>query len=243
MSRYLAFGDIHGCLAPLQSLLTMINPRYDDELIFLGDYVDRGRDSSAVLDYLVTVQQQHNAHFIMGNHEEMMLMAREDEHTFRTWCRVGGYETLDSYDAGYKLQGLENVPTQHWSFLESCKSYIERDHYIFTHAVIDADLSLESQSVEALRWQKRNPIEPHCSEKIVIHGHHARDYLWVDNNFICIDTHCYGGGWLTCLEIDDGNYRVLQANNLGESRSIALRSLRSKEGVLYALIDPAGRDV
>lgn len=243
MSRLFAFGDIHGCLAPLQALLAMINPQYDDELFFLGDYVDRGRESSAVLDCLIDVKQQHNARFILGNHEEMMLMSRDDEHALRTWCRVGGYETLDSYGAGYNLQGLQSVLTEHWDFLERCEAYIETDHYIFTHAAIDAGLSLAKQSVEALRWQKRHPSEPHHSEKIVVHGHHSRDHLWVDNNYICIDTHCYGGGWLTCLEIDNGSYRVLQANNLGETRSLALRSLLNKEGVLYALIDPEGQDV
>ncbi|MGB0774275.1 MAG: metallophosphoesterase, partial [Akkermansiaceae bacterium] len=38
--RTLAIGDIHGCLAPLKELWTAINPQPEDQIIFMGDYID-----------------------------------------------------------------------------------------------------------------------------------------------------------------------------------------------------------
>ena len=51
--RHLAVGDIHGCFKALTTLAAFVPFRADDVLITLGDYVDRGPDSYAVLDWLI----------------------------------------------------------------------------------------------------------------------------------------------------------------------------------------------
>ena len=50
-----------------------VRPRPEDQLVFLGDYVDRGPDSRAVLELLAGQRQRHHTVFLRGNHEEMML--------------------------------------------------------------------------------------------------------------------------------------------------------------------------
>ncbi|STZ09528.1 diadenosine tetraphosphatase [Moraxella caprae] len=53
MARVFAIGDIHGSKVALATLIDGIQPIFDDTLIFLGDYVNRGDDSKGVLDILM----------------------------------------------------------------------------------------------------------------------------------------------------------------------------------------------
>jgi serine/threonine protein phosphatase 1 len=47
--RTLAIGDIHGCYSALETLLEAVRVTPDDFLVFLGDYIDRGPESKAVV--------------------------------------------------------------------------------------------------------------------------------------------------------------------------------------------------
>ena len=76
MGRTIAFGDIHGCIAALDALLSEIDPIADDTLVFLGDYIDRGPDSAEVIRRVIGLQQTCNVVPLLGNHEAMMLMAK-----------------------------------------------------------------------------------------------------------------------------------------------------------------------
>ena len=68
-------GDIHGELTALTSLLKKLG--YDDlgrhpekrKLVFLGDLIDRGPDSPAVLRAVMRIVKAGNAQCIAGNHE------------------------------------------------------------------------------------------------------------------------------------------------------------------------------
>ena len=54
--RRFAIGDIHGCMKSLRTLIDTIDPEPDDELIFLGDYVDRGPNSRDVIDQMIQLR-------------------------------------------------------------------------------------------------------------------------------------------------------------------------------------------
>ena len=71
MRRYV-IGDIHGCGKALRSLVDEISPTKDDELIFLGDYVDRGPDSRGVIDQLIELRDHYRVILLRGNHEIML---------------------------------------------------------------------------------------------------------------------------------------------------------------------------
>src|SRR5579862_1103114 len=49
MNRTFVIGDIHGCLIPFETLLDKIQLASRDQLILLGDLVDRGPDSAGVV--------------------------------------------------------------------------------------------------------------------------------------------------------------------------------------------------
>ena len=72
--RILAIGDIHGEYDKLLDLYGKIefNPP-DDLLVFLGDYVDRGPEPLAVLDWMMEREGDPNVVMLRGNHDQMML--------------------------------------------------------------------------------------------------------------------------------------------------------------------------
>ena len=57
--RTLAVGDIHGCATAFEKLLDIIKLHPEDKLITLGDYIDKGPNSKAVLDKLLYLYNNH----------------------------------------------------------------------------------------------------------------------------------------------------------------------------------------
>src|SRR5262245_11954421 len=93
--RIIAFGDVHGCVFALEAVLKAIEPTPDDQLVFLGDLIDQGRESREVLELILDLKQRTGVVLIEGNHEEMMLGARDGgEQALRYWERCGGATTL-----------------------------------------------------------------------------------------------------------------------------------------------------
>jgi serine/threonine protein phosphatase 1 len=218
--RTLVIGDIHGCLRAFEALIEEVAPQTDDLLVTLGDYVDRGPDSKGVLERMLALQGQCRCVALKGNHDLMMLTARDDEEHFQEWLACGGKQTLESYHANQDWETFaEAVATQHWHFLEQdCKPFHEIETHIFVHATIYPDLPLAEQPDYMLYWEKLElgSWHPHESGKIMICGHTAQrsGRPLVLDHAICIDTWVYGDGWLTCLDVDSEVY--WQANERGE---------------------------
>lgn len=206
-SREIAIGDVHGCVHALDALLNVIDPRTDDHLVFLGDLIDQGRDSSAVLDRLLELRERCRVTLIQGNHEEMLFAARDSESSLRYWETCGGVSTLNSYRFG---AGLDDIPQRHWDLLRTGAQYLELDEFIFSHANYDPDLPMERQEPHHLRWALLEPddVRPHCSGKTVIVGHtEQKNSEILDLGFaICLDTACWRYGWLTALDVNTRNY-------------------------------------
>lgn len=219
MMRTLAIGDIHGCHTSLTNLLRIVHPRADDQIIFLGDYIDRGPASRLVMDLLINSPKVCSAVFLRGNHEVMILEAREDPLKANLWRSYGGDEMLASYSVGYKDDWLAGIPDAHWNFLEHTRPYFETDRVIFVHACLDPELDMEEQQAWLLYWEQFGRMQPHKSGKKIVCGHTPqRSGKINDVKFAaCIDTGAVVGGWLTCLNADSGEY--WQANEKGETRT------------------------
>jgi serine/threonine protein phosphatase 1 len=214
----LAIGDIHGCLRSLETLIQKVNPTPDDQLIFLGDYVNRGPDSRGVIQFLIDLSKRHRCVFLRGNHEIMMLSARLDESIASSWRMCGGRETLRSYDAPAEGNWPQHIPAEHWEFLEKTERMLVTPHHIFVHACLDPDRDLDKQPDEVLFWERFGQIQLHPSGKKIICGHTAdQDGLIDDRGFAtCIDTGAVFGAWLTCLNVETGRY--WQTNQKSASR-------------------------
>jgi serine/threonine protein phosphatase 1 len=219
-------GDIHGCARALDTLLHELRPGEADSVIFLGDYVDRGPDSFAVIERILDLQRTTTVIALQGNHERMMLAARDEAAGFQEWMRHGGDATLGSYKRSGKKGTMETIPGHHWTFLlEQLLDYWETDETIFVHACVDPTLPLDDQPAFLLFWQPFSDPMVHCSGKQVICGHTSQK-AGMPVRFekgICIDTYAHGGGWLTAY--DTGARRFMQANERGELRTFGLAEL------------------
>jgi serine/threonine protein phosphatase 1 len=69
MSRHIVIGDIHGCYTELLELLERAGVTDEDIVVSVGDLVDRGPDSPAVLRYFRERCERGRAVVLMGNHE------------------------------------------------------------------------------------------------------------------------------------------------------------------------------
>jgi len=217
--RILAIGDIHGCSRALDVLLAQVMPRPEDLLITLGDYVDRGPDSRGVLDRLIALYAGGRLIALRGNHDEMIVAAREGFDR-RMWLACGGRTTLASYQVKQSDAGrFPEVPRTHWDFLISAlQDYYEIDTHFFVHGSVYPDVPLAEQPTHMLYWEKLFDPVPHCSGKIMVCGH-TRQLSGLPLNLghsVCIDTGAYQSGWLTCLDVLSNQY--WQANQKGETR-------------------------
>jgi len=216
--RTFAIGDIHGCHTALTTLLGRVRPAVEDRVVFLGDYIDRGPDSRSVLDRLVSLGDWCEPVFLRGNHEVMILKARTDPLDANGWRSCGGFEALVSYGAEFRTDWATTIPAAHWQFLEQTVPFFETAKQIFVHGCLDPDLDMAEQSEWLLYWENFGRMKPHKSGKKIFCGHTPqRSGIINDIGYAaCIDTGAAVGGWLTCLDVDSGEY--WQANEKGETR-------------------------
>ena len=215
-----AIGDIHGCFTALRNLVSSIQVQPDDVLITLGDYVDRGPQSAAVLDWLIAFQRQNKLVALRGNHDIMMLEARKGGEALERWLKEGGDATLASYSPFGDAGRLSDVPDEHWAFLETqLRPSFEIKTHFFVHANAYADYPLDQQPDYMLYWEQISDPVRHESGKVMVCGHTScRSPASCSISAMrCALTHGLGGrGWLTCLEVGSGRY--WQANQRGQTQ-------------------------
>jgi serine/threonine protein phosphatase 1 len=225
--RYLAIGDIHGCYQALTALARAVEFAPDDVIITLGDYVDRGPNSFAVLDWLIDLQRRHFLVPLRGNHEVMLLRARDSREKLAHWRDQGGAATLASYAHFDDGGSLADIPEHHWQFLEEdTHRYFETDEHFFVHAGVYPEEPLDQQPDFMLFWHRFTDPGLHYSGRTMICGHTAQasGRPLSLGHAVCIDTFAHGGKWLTCLDVESGKY--WQANEAGETRWNYLRRQR-----------------
>ncbi|MFD1094632.1 metallophosphoesterase family protein [Salegentibacter chungangensis] len=130
MSRTIAIGDIHGGLKALIQLLERINISPEDQLIFLGDYVDGWSDSANVVSYLIRLSENVDCIFIRGNHDDLAHQWLETGKMNDQWLQHGGRATLEAYRK-FKDEEIE----QHLEFYRNMKNYhVDNSNRLFVHA-------------------------------------------------------------------------------------------------------------
>lgn len=225
--RLVAVGDIHGCSTALNRLIEAIRPTEQDTAVILGDFIDRGPDSRGVIETLICLQEKCRLIVLLGNHEEMMLAARQSRSDFVYWMKFGGQEMLDSYGP---FSTWDDLPPDHWALIRSCQDFYDAADFLFVHANYDSRVPPNRQSGTRLRWEHLDPAEaqPHCSGKTVIVGHTPqKNGLILDLGFVvCIDTACHEGGWLSALDVTTGH--VWQTNEQRALRE-SVRAFKKSE--------------
>lgn len=190
-----AIGDIHGQISMLQDALTWIDADGgpDAQVVFLGDYVDRGPDSAGVLELIsggINAGRSWTA--VKGNHDRMFEWFLEDEprhdphlKVTHNWLHedLGGRATLPSYGievtdehrlSEVHAHAKEAVPAAHKAFLRNLPCFYQTEGYLFVHAGIRPKVALADQEENDLVWIR----EPFLSFQedhpwLVVHGHTA----------------------------------------------------------------------
>ena len=227
-----AIGDIHGCLGSLEHLLEAIardcaGRSARSHLVFLGDLVDRGPQSKAVVERLRNGPfPTDEVHFIMGNHEEVMLDCYDGMiDQLIPWLKYGGLQTLESYGLSRSaiLAASANlipairaaIPARHIAFLRSFADQVRLGDYLFVHAGIRPGIPVEDQSSRDLRWIRQGFLESRADHgAMIVHGHTIVGEVQVRKNRIAVDTGCYAGGPLSAVVLQEDRTRAISVNGL-----------------------------
>lgn len=221
-----AIGDIHGQTYELDRALARIEADGGPEaqIVFLGDYTDRGPDSRGVLDALIAGQNAgRNWTFLKGNHDRMFEWFMQDPPRHDPYLmvkfywlheRLGGDTTLASYgvdaheDRRQKdvhADARETVPQAHLDFLAGLTLTFETEDLFFAHAGIRPMVPLAHQTEEDLIWIRQefhNHTGPH--PKVIVHGHTPVAQATHYGNRVNLDTGAGYGHPLTTAVFEGG---------------------------------------
>lgn len=206
--KQLVIGDIHGCFEEFLELLEKAAIGPSDEIISIGDMIDRGPNSPAVLDFFWTAT---NASSLFGNHERKHVMA---------WSGRGGLTpsqvlARDQFSPEGYSQAIE--------YMAALPHVLDLDSALLVHAFLEPRLTLEEQDERVLvgtlggqRHLEHTYARPwwelYKRAKPIIVGH--RDYtgngqpLVYRDRVFGIDTGCCKGGRLTGLLLPE--FRIIQ---------------------------------
>ncbi|MFC7322932.1 metallophosphoesterase family protein [Halobacillus campisalis] len=193
--RYLVVSDIHGEIDKFESLLAKASYEPEkDQLILLGDYVDRGPNSRAVVKKVKQLVEEDGAIALKGNHDDLFIRAKYEEVAMELWKINGASSTIKSYGSN-----IEEVKEHQEWLKDNLSLYYETEEYIFVHAGLEPGIPVEQQEEEIMLWT-RNTAKVGLG-KTVVHGHTPVREISYYEDQVDIDTGAVYGGKLTLLEL------------------------------------------
>lgn len=128
--RTLVIGDIHSGLQALKQVLQRAQVTSEDQLIFLGDYIDGWSEASETVAFLLDLDKMHNCIFLRGNHDELCSDWLVEEKHNAVWLQHGGTATANSY-----AKVTEETKNRHIQFYSELKNYyLDEENRLFLHA-------------------------------------------------------------------------------------------------------------
>lgn len=229
-TRIYCIGDVHGCYDLLLKLMAQIKDDAADFsghiiIIYLGDFIDRGRFSKEVVDFILNDKVEKVDYiYLRGNHEQTLLDFLQEETVGRSWLAYGGLATLASYNVhltkipskiddfiSLQRQLRDNLPASHYRFFSETRLYYAIGEYFFVHAGINPFYSLAKQKPEEMLWIRDEFLNfNRAYEKIIVHGHTIVDTPKLFAHRIGIDTGAFASGILTCLVLQANQQRLIQ---------------------------------
>jgi len=214
--RILAISDIHGHYDELVRLLDFANYNSkEDQLILLGDLVDRGTQNMKTLLYARDLEKD-GAIVLMGNHDKVAYLSMNELLTtgygIDTQTHVNCLNGSETYNEFIKLPDVDKKIVR--NFLRNRPLYFEYDKYIFVHSGISPDRPINEVDEDVLLWSREEFYEfSSYKDRVVVFGHTPTKYLntyqenliWFDKinkDKIGVDCGCFFSGLLGCLEID-----------------------------------------
>ena len=179
--KLFVIGDVHGQITMLNRLLEHWNSK-EEQLLFVGDLVDRGEDSKATLELTHRLMEEENAIVLKGNHDEMLeRFLEEPAVNIRLYYTNGGESTVNAL-LGRKTKSSEFVKNTEeikerypWllTMLKSLPLYYEWGNYIFAHAGVNLKKEhWKDSSAQDFVWIREGFYDqPNHTGKKIIFGH------------------------------------------------------------------------
>lgn len=214
-ARTFVIGDLHGCPDEPEILLKHLEKEEglveEDLVVFLGDYIDRGPNSKAVIDLMLDFRSRFpNTRFLKGNHEDMLLdFLGFGGNLGQAFLYNGGLETIQSYGISVFAPPTEMVsalPPEHFKFFRELESVLEINDFVCVHAGLNPAQAMTEQTDNDVYWIRDEFLNyPHSYEKTVVFGHTPHQEIFVHFPFkIGLDTGLVFGNKLSCLELTSG---------------------------------------
>jgi serine/threonine protein phosphatase 1 len=252
-----AIGDVHGRREQLAALLQMIprNPQVD-QLVLLGDLIDRGPDAPGVVsDVLELCARDRNAICLRGNHEQMLLNFLDEGSTVWLNRMAGGDMTFEQYTKQplfitsaedlelIRWEARTAIPNAHIDFMRELPYFYEDEYAIYVHAGLDLEKHPADTNPHVLLWSRNKEFFTNYHGKVCVFGHTptvflpllgriGRHGIYLANSAIGIDTGYTDDVPLTCLQLPDLYIYQAFADGHTETHRLvtllpdALRSLR-----------------
>ena len=183
--RIIAVSDIHGNLPFFRALMEKIHLTPDDALILVGDMLEKGRESLALLRHLMDLSKTHHLYPLSGNCDGLVLrffetdalderffsfyLRQHPESTLRQLAREGGFEQVE--DLPRLRVDLRAAYPDVWRWLKNLPTILETEHLVFVHGGVPSLSHMEQLD----RWScmKNDDFlsQNHSFDKWVIVGH------------------------------------------------------------------------
>ncbi|MEC7987535.1 MAG: metallophosphoesterase [Myxococcota bacterium] len=221
MSRTIVIGDVHGCYEELMLLLKKLSFSDEDEVICVGDLIDRGPNPRAVVEFFM---QHDNAHSLLGNHE--------DKH-----IRIHSGELTPALSQKICIEELGDFWHTAVAYFQRLPLWLERKGFHIVHAGILPFLRPNNQPRNVLLrgrmpWMASHYDKSHggwwkyYNGSPVVYGHVFHREVHIENNTFGIDTGACHGGHLTAFVLD--NRQMVQVRSAEDYWRIQRDQYRKK---------------
>ena len=226
--RLLAVGDIHGAWDKFKSMYDKVkfNPE-KDRMIFLGDYLDRGDNPVAVMDFILEHKDTMGMKFLKGNHEQMFWegyysLPEESKSKWvksarEIWFDNGGRITVEKLRESGRMDELNREWIRFIEKLPLCAEMtVAGKTFWFMHADCEPMLPLVEQIPHVLLWGRSLAKYPELNqgETVIVIGHTPVQYLgygakpqWLNNGrVVLMDTgsSTHADGRVSCADLLSG---------------------------------------
>jgi len=221
VGRFYAVGDIHGrndLLLKMLHLIAQDVEKFDKpehaQIVFLGDYIDRGDESSAVIHTLRDCEQKTGVKccYLLGNHEEAMLDFLADPIKGRAWLDYGAAQTLASYGVRPPVRALDEAGLvdlrdtlqlalgSDLDFFKSLQPYFISGSVICTHAGLAPEDIGKWKNTQAMVWGHADSLcDTPVPGYLLVHGHYDDATPVLRLGRVCVDTGAYYSGKLSAV--------------------------------------------
>lgn len=203
MTALAIVGDVHGAIRPLRQAISWLDKNWAHNVVFVGDYVNRGTESYLVVEELVDLTKRWGSRLslLLGNHE-LSLLEFLDGGSPESFLHHGGLQTINNYlracggvPEARPLEAFrDRFPHHHRQLLANMALAYETDEVLVTHAGFNPKnpASRGSRDIVFGRHSELFMNPETFPRPLVVCGHYVQRSAtpYVTENFICLDTGC-----------------------------------------------------